>query len=79
MFGKLKQKWVECWQKHETLTEGKVNLLTLHIRDQKLSDKCARMQYEVFETLLYLFVPVILVLILTEVCSQSSYDLLAII
>jgi len=79
MFGKLKQKWVKCWQKHETLTEGKVNLLTLHIRDQKLSDECARMQYEVFETLLYLFVPVILVLILTEVCSQSSYDLLAII
>lgn len=61
------------------LTCGKVNLLTLTTDDPRLSNELKIQQYRVFEKLLFAFIPLITILIVTTAAAKRGLDMFQII
>ena len=61
------------------LTCGKVNLLTLTIDDPRLNNELKSLQYKVFEKLLFAFIPLITILIVTTAVAKRGLDMFQII
>ena len=61
------------------LTCGKVNLMTLTVDEPRLHNELKSQQYLVFEKLLFAFIPLITILIVTGAVAKRGLDMFQII